>query len=613
MGSETSRVVNQANDPQSVVTLMTSELSKNSERGVASQEAFVDPTFPTELLSMFIAMASDSVALNGSQACHLQLVEALSKLLKTFVATRNVTGRDANLSNACDAVPANLKGMGDTFNVELIQTFEHLLHQNAELALKRQADLNTAAQFCGQLAKWLRLAVEAQVRRDKEYESCVAARTEAERTMRAVVEENERLSRLLAKCQETIKLWEDKKGVTLAANNLNDSICLWLSTLDGQLQSVDAKIQERDNRVAVLEAECLTQRLNAEELKRQAQQAQQDAVNARQTTVVALELGASGDFATATVFQVAPDGGLSQVGSSSLRVFLRPRGLSETYTFCRQVPFPYSRERPLAAAESSPDEPPPSPWPTAADLEAHCISLPSERAAAFAKYPDVAVTLPPEIDTPAIFSRDSISAILGGNWKIHHVVLGPTATDFAKRHSITTYTMSTVERNPWSPVRPGQHGYWFLPALEMKVPFKQNDKRHVFTGTRGGPYYYCGYYRITNFGELTLDEWLSLTHFHKTRYVRSFCAGLEDWVHYGASSVDDVIGKIDRGLFRVPCVQLQCVRFDVEFYKELCRENDRFFGEGGPDPDLQPAKRRRTASGGDERESELEQEEGQEE
>ncbi len=32
--------------------------------------------------------------------------------------------------------------MGDTFNVELIQTFENLLHQNAELALKRQADLN---------------------------------------------------------------------------------------------------------------------------------------------------------------------------------------------------------------------------------------------------------------------------------------------------------------------------------------------------------------------------------------------------------------------------------------------------------------------------------------
>lgn len=67
-------------------------------------------------------------------------------------------------------------------------------------------------------------------------------RIEMETGMRTVTEEHERLSSLVATCQETIKLWEDKKGVTLAANNVNDSICLWLSTLDGQLHSVDAKV-----------------------------------------------------------------------------------------------------------------------------------------------------------------------------------------------------------------------------------------------------------------------------------------------------------------------------------------------------------------------------------
>ena len=63
-----------------------------------------------------------------------------------------------------------------------------------------------------------------------------------ERKLCAVVEQNERLSGLFAKCQQTIKLWEDKKGIALAAGNLNDSIYIWLSTLDGQLQSVHTKV-----------------------------------------------------------------------------------------------------------------------------------------------------------------------------------------------------------------------------------------------------------------------------------------------------------------------------------------------------------------------------------
>lgn len=37
--------------------------------------------------------------------------------------------------------------MGETFNVEVIQTFEHILHQNVGLAHKRQTDLNTVGIF----------------------------------------------------------------------------------------------------------------------------------------------------------------------------------------------------------------------------------------------------------------------------------------------------------------------------------------------------------------------------------------------------------------------------------------------------------------------------------
>ena len=207
---------------------------------------------------------------------------------------------------------------------------------------------------------------------------------------------------------------------------------------------------------------------------------------------------------------------------------LHPETRSRLIPFNRRVPFPYSKNHPLVVGDSSSRESVPSTTsPTMAkDPQVHRISLPSERAAALAKYPHIAVS---DVDSSAVFSRDSISAILGGNSKNHHVVwvfiqhpqigmtyaplhrLGPTATDFAKRHRITAFTMSTVERNPWSPIRPGQHGYWFLPALEMRAPFKVNDKRHVFTGTGDGPYHYCGYYRIAGFGKLTVDEWLSLT------------------------------------------------------------------------------------------------------
>ncbi|PIL27443.1 hypothetical protein GSI_10592 [Ganoderma sinense ZZ0214-1] len=524
---------------------------------------------------MFMAVASDSVTLNGSQASYLQLVDALSKLLKTFVATPNLAGRDPNLTHTRDGVHAN--GMEDAFNMELIQTFENLLHDNAELSAKRQTDLNTLnvskPSFAQQLVKWLRLVAEAHVKSDKELESCMQARTELEAKAHAVAAEHENLSNLVAKCEETIKLWEDKKGVTLAANNVNDSICLWLSTLDGQLQSVDGKIQERDSKIAALEAECVRERLNTEEWKLKAQQATQDANNAKQTTVVALELGSSGGYATATVFHVTPNGDLSQVGSPTLRI---------TPFEPRQVPFPFSRNPSVVAGISSQGVvPSAASSPIATDLEAHSVSLPPGRALALSKYPDIAADLPLEVDCLAVFSRDSISAILGGNWRLHHVALGPTATDFAKRHSITAYTASTVERNPWSPMRPGKHGYWFLPALETRVSFKQDDERHVFTGIHGGPYYYCGYYRIMSIGHLTLDEWMSFTYFDKQKYVRSFGSKSEDWRHCGAFSVDEIIGKIDGGHFQVPCVQLRCVRFDVEFYKELCGENDKFFQRGG--------------------------------
>ena len=93
-----------------------------------------------------------------------------------------------------------------------------------------------------------------------------------------------------------------------------------------------------------------------------------------------------------------------------------------------------------------------------------------------------------------------------------------------------------------------------------------------------------GTFPCNNIPSRRRHSYLSDCHFceqHKTNYVRSFWSRSSDTAHYGASSVADLISKFDGGLFRVPCVLLQCVGFDLEFYKELCRENDKFFvGKG---------------------------------
>ncbi len=51
------------------------------------QDAFVDSAFSTDLLSMFTAVASDSVTLNGSQASHLQ-VSSLDSTVFFYVDVR---------------------------------------------------------------------------------------------------------------------------------------------------------------------------------------------------------------------------------------------------------------------------------------------------------------------------------------------------------------------------------------------------------------------------------------------------------------------------------------------------------------------------------------------
>ncbi|TBU31489.1 hypothetical protein BD311DRAFT_776152 [Dichomitus squalens] len=151
-----------------------------------------------------------------------------------------------------------------------------------------------------------------------------------------------------------------------------------------------------------------------------------------------------------------------------------------------------------------------------------------------------------------------------------------------------------MERDPWSPTGPGKHGYWFRPAKARRVQFRENEKRHVFVGTDAGLYHYCGYYRIVPSGKLTKDEWSSLPHHHKVRYAQLICP-LPDYLkEHDAESTHDVIDKFDQGLLRAPLMRLQCIRFDVEFYADLCRANDAYFAEVGFELVSRPSKRRRT-------------------
>ncbi|KAI8980669.1 hypothetical protein BD414DRAFT_492913 [Trametes punicea] len=235
---------------------------------------------------------------------------------------------------------------------------------------------------------------------------------------------------------------------------------------------------------------------------------------------------------------------------------------------------------------------------SALDLTAHASPMPADRMKELAALPEVAVDLDPTQVTPAIFTRQSLSSILGGSVQGLVVRCTESATQLARNRDIHDYLCPNMDHNAWSPAGPGKHGYMQVGLGRDRKLFNEGDYRHVFVGA-GKHLVYCGWYHVFRVEPLTKEEWATLPPRVQLTYSETT---LNKEKTREFRSVHQVLALYNSGELRAPCVRLQCVAFDTAFYQELVRANDQFF-ENKPRPVPPPvgaagrssAKRRRVA------------------
>ncbi|EIW55791.1 uncharacterized protein TRAVEDRAFT_129632 [Trametes versicolor FP-101664 SS1] len=135
-----------------------------------------------------------------------------------------------------------------------------------------------------------------------------------------------------------------------------------------------------------------------------------------------------------------------------------------------------------------------------------------------------------------------------------------------------------MDMNPWLPAAPGRHGY-------MQVGFEQDlkllldgESQHVFVGAARW-FFYCGEYRIRRVDDLTLEEWNMLPLPTKVVYAEHT---LTKKLASENVTIQHVLERYEIGDLRLPCVQLECIGFDMAFYKAIVDDNVRHRRYSGP-------------------------------
>ncbi|KAI0778526.1 hypothetical protein BD413DRAFT_110610 [Trametes elegans] len=210
--------------------------------------------------------------------------------------------------------------------------------------------------------------------------------------------------------------------------------------------------------------------------------------------------------------------------------------------------------------------------------------MPPERVQELDALPSVSVDLGPGDGAPAIFTRKSLSSILGGSIQGLVVRCTDSASNLAQRHGIQDYLCPNLDHNAWSPTGPGKHGYMQVGLGRDSKRFNEGDLRHVFVGA-GSHLQYCGWYRVLRVQPLTKEEWATLPQKVKETYSETTVKKEKSTL--SSMSKEQVLTMYNSGEHRAPCVRLQCIAFDTAFYQELVCANDKFF-EGKP-PVLPPS------------------------
>ncbi|KAI0094639.1 hypothetical protein BDY19DRAFT_901777 [Irpex rosettiformis] len=224
----------------------------------------------------------------------------------------------------------------------------------------------------------------------------------------------------------------------------------------------------------------------------------------------------------------------------------------------------------------------------------------------------------PPIDVPdwatgeITFSRAELTALLGGGLQGVDGKFG-TPRRVAAAHGLTGCIYPQRQTNPWLPILPGQHGYMFLglegPAKD-NVKFFEPTERALFIQEGPNSWRYYGLYVIQRHAnnDLEKEEWMQFDESFKdgkgsysdTTLAKQLGKGYDALVKNHLSDyrqrTTEIRGEYDAGTRRVPCITLQCIGYNVQFFQDIvaCRPSDRplvkrkrtpkMFPDGTPSP-----------------------------
>ncbi|KAF9056286.1 hypothetical protein BJ165DRAFT_1432397 [Panaeolus papilionaceus] len=196
-------------------------------------------------------------------------------------------------------------------------------------------------------------------------------------------------------------------------------------------------------------------------------------------------------------------------------------------------------------------------------------SLPMERARFLDSLPTVDYDWK-AMGTAVLFDREFLKRTLGENVQLLLDRMSETMASTDKKAMISTYLCPTLSHHPWCPSMPGQHGFIFVGLGKDRDTYAQASLRNLFIGlpktsAKKRKFQYLGKYKVHRVESLGVEEWMNLSDETKHMYSKVAKDKLKD-----PRTVEEIEVAFERQELSVPCVVLQCVSFDREFYAALC-------------------------------------------
>ncbi|KAF7320433.1 tRNA N6-adenosine threonylcarbamoyltransferase [Mycena kentingensis (nom. inval.)] len=130
----------------------------------------------------------------------------------------------------------------------------------------------------------------------------------------------------------------------------------------------------------------------------------------------------------------------------------------------------------------------------------------------------------PPINVNAVFDRDFLSQNLGGSIQPLIVSIGGSQKPTAYKLEIKKFLVPNLEKNPWCPRCPGQHGYMFVGLELERETFLAPETLNVFLSVPAKSsrleVSYLGVYEVQRVDPLSLAEWWTLSRSERISYIK---------------------------------------------------------------------------------------------